>query len=77
MAKSTHAQHSGEMEAQLQWAGKEKRRVESQLASLKHELLSEWSDGMHVEVVLVEVYVYTATEGVENILSHSSSVTYN
>ena len=52
------------------WGGKE-----SQLASLRHELLSEWRDGMHVEVVLVEVYVHTARA--ENILSCSSSVTYN
>ena len=51
--------------------------MESQLASLRHELLSEWRDGMHVEVVLVEVYVDTATKGAENILSRSSSVTYN
>ena len=42
VAKSTHAQRSGEMEAQLRRAGEEKRRVESQLASLRHELLSEW-----------------------------------
>ena len=32
---------------------------------------------MHVEMVLVDVYVHTATKGAENILSHSSSVTYN
>ena len=32
---------------------------------------------MYVEVVFVEVYVHTATKGAENILSRSSSVTYN